>query len=39
MKMTTADVWPESRPAMNGIEPSSAQGESMRGIRYTVSTS
>lgn len=39
MKMTTADVWPESRPTTKGIEPSDAQGESVCGIRYTMSTS
>jgi hypothetical protein len=38
MKNTTEDLWPESRPPANGIEPTDAQGESVPGICHSPST-
>ncbi|GDY72977.1 hypothetical protein SAVCW2_12850 [Streptomyces avermitilis] len=38
-KKTTGDLWPESRPEANGIEPTGAQREAVCGMRYSTPTS
>jgi hypothetical protein len=38
MKKTTEDLWRESRPRANGIEPSSAHGHVRSGIGHSTST-
>ncbi|GHE69908.1 hypothetical protein GCM10018782_49620 [Streptomyces griseoaurantiacus] len=38
MKNTTEDLWPESRPKANGIEPTDAHGESAAGFPHSPST-
>ncbi|GHB53552.1 hypothetical protein GCM10010377_50800 [Streptomyces viridiviolaceus] len=38
MKKTTGDLWRESRPMANGIEPSDAQGHVPLGIAHAPSS-